>query len=533
MKAKNLIFIGIAALWSCNNMDQDLPMNQYITEEQKVDAKEANPERAQAAITGITGVFSSCMTVVDKHCDFGFPSIMMSADARGIDVVGLDLGYNWFAYSNELSDCTTNSYYTQMAWGHLYKQIFAANAAIKSLDPESEDPTIQFYMAQAHALRAFDYFMLAQIYQQPVNQDPTLPCVMLITEENEDEVAANGCLRSSSKDVYDLIQRDLNTAISLVEASGIAPEQVIAAKPKRFLSTAAIYGLRARVNLVIEKWADAASDAYNAIRSFNGAPLSFEAAAQPGFASIDDSNWMWGIAIATTDRVVTSGIVNWPSFMGSLNDGYASEGCWRMINKALFNSIPVSDARRGWWIDENQLSPNLTDAQQNWVFKKDMLPYTQVKFAPYQDVLGQGENANDIPLMRIEEMYLALAEAQAMSGDTDGGVQTLVNFIRQYRDPSYSFSSSSARDIQTEVLRQRRIELWGEGITYFDFMRQNRDLDRRGGGWEAQWCYDIPAGDPVRIIPIPNSEVQGNEMFRKSNTNNSASPIPTPVADID
>lgn len=33
---------------------------------------------------------------------------------------------------------------------------------------------------------------------------------------------------------------------------------------------------------------------------------------------------MWGIIISETDRVVTSGIVNWISHMGSFNYGYAN-----------------------------------------------------------------------------------------------------------------------------------------------------------------------------------------------------------------
>ena len=37
-----------------------------------------------------------------------------------------------------------------------------------------------------------------------------------------------------------------------------------------------------------------------------------------------------------------------------------------------------------------------------------------MKYGPYKGVMAQSTNASDIPLMRVEEMYLILAEAQAM-----------------------------------------------------------------------------------------------------------------------
>ena len=40
-----------------------------------------------------------------------------------------------------------------------------------------------------------------------------------------------------------------------------------------------------------------------------------------------------------------------------------------------------------------------------------------MKYGPYKGVMAQSTNASDIPLMRVEEMYLILAEAQAIGGE--------------------------------------------------------------------------------------------------------------------
>ena len=154
-------------------------------------------------------------------------------------------------------------------------------------------------------------------------------------------------------------------------------------------------------------------------------------------------------------------------------------------------------------------------------------PYLNCKFAPYQNVLDNDVNANDIPLMRVEEMYLILAEAQAMSGGD--GKSTLENFVRTYRDPAYTCTAS---DIQNEVYRQKRIELWGEGRIWFDVMRLNRGVDRRGAGYEENCVLLIPTGDANLLWRLPQTEINGNSALTDAD-NNKVAPVPTAVKDED
>lgn len=532
MNSKYLILpaLGLASaigLTGCYEMDT-IPMDQYVTEGEKVAALEANPEIAQAAIAGITGLFSTFQQVQDSHLDFGFPSLMIGSDSRGIDLVSESTGYNWYSEQVEFSDCNMNSRMTQLMWNHPYRQIFACNAALGKFNPDTEDPEMQFYLGQAYGFRAFDYFFLAQTYQFTYKGNEDKPCVMLITEKNEEEVAANGCGRSTVAEIYAQIIDDCDKAISYIETSGVKPEDVIENKPKRFFSLAAAYGLRARVNLVMNNWAEAQADAEKAIAAFKGSRLSMDAAAKPGFGDINASNWMLGIAIATTDRVVTSGIINFPSHMGSLCYGYASVGAWRKVNVNLFDYIPNSDVRKGWFLNEDGISYNLSESQQAYCDANKMPAYTQVKFAPFEGSLGTSTNGCDIPLMRIEEMYLIKAEAMAMGGDPAGGAGVLTEFVKGYRDPKYSFSAASAEDVQNEVWMQRRVELFGEGFSTFDLMRLKKPFDRRGAGYQADYTYNLAPDDPVLLMIIPQGEVNGNKGFTSADNNNPA-PQPTPV----
>lgn len=519
---------------SCSDLDTN-PLTGTVTTEQKIDSKEHNPEMVLAGVTGVAATLNTFMTILDRHNDFGYPALMLFSDSRGEDMVSYNTGYNWFAGAAEMSDCNTTSDHTRLAWGIPYQVIFAANAVLSETDAETTDPEVQFYRAQAMAFRAFAYMRLAQTYQFTYAGHESDPCVMLITEQNQEEAGIKGCARSSVEEVYAQIMTDLNSAVDLLEQSGIRPSDVLSSSPKRFISTAVAYGLRARANLVMQKWADAASDAQTAIslaQRSGLSPLTIAEASQPGFTSIDSHSWMWGIPVAETDRVATSGIINFPSHMGSLNYGYASVGAWRLINEKLFNEIPQTDARRGWWLDADGLSVNLNESQAAYAASAGVPPYGQVKFGPNQGVLGTSNNASDIPLMRVEEMYLILAEAQAMNGDAAGGATTLTDFVKTWRDTAYSCTASTATDVQNAVLQQRRIELWGEGITYFDFMRLNKTIDRRGGGFPTEWVYVVEPGSNVLRLPIPNTEVQGNELFRNANNNNPGAPAPTSVAEL-
>ena len=158
-------------------------------------------------------------------------------------------------------------------------------------------------------------------------------------------------------------------------------------------------------------------------------------------------------------------------------------GGWRRISPKLYNQIPESDVRKGWFLDDTGVSVNLPAAAQAYITKKGAPVYTQVKYGPMNDEWGSNNNATDVILMRVEEMYLIKAEAQAMNNDVSGGVNTLNSFVNTYRDPSYKCTATTGEAVQEAVWHQRRIEFWGEGLAYFDIMRLNKGVNRLGCGF--------------------------------------------------
>ena len=540
MKLRYLFAVPVAllAFTACEDLDTQ-PEGDILTGKQKQEISDALPQRAEAGVRAIFtqfNVYAPNYTLFNnavRHNDFGFSTNLGMMDANTEDVVAANVGYNWYGGGLRYTDRSYTSYESDIVWNNHYNIIFNANNVIASVDPETTDSQAQFYLAQGLAGRAFAYWSLAQLYQFNYKGHESSPCVPLITNENSSEAALNGAPRATVQDVYVQIKADLDKAIELLTATKQKRSD------RRYIDLAVAYGLRARMNLSMQNWGEAASDAANAIKTSDARPATIAEVSAPTFMNSNEPNWMWGVLIAETDDVVSSGIVNWISHCGTFNYGYGQYSGGRQISKKLYKTIDDTDIRKGWWTNEKGICPNISAEWQDYLsstFKptKDQqeegavaTPYLSCKFAPYQNVLDNDVNANDIPLMRIEEMYLIKAEAEAMSGGDGKG--TLVDFVKTYRDPAYEFSGT---DIQNEVYRQKRIEFWGEGLIWYDVMRLNKGVDRRGAGYTAAAVFNIPPGDPILLWRLPQTEIQGNSALTDDD-NNKATEAPKPVDDAD
>ena len=463
-----------------------------------------------------------------RHYDFGYASTMMMMDASGQDEPSQVSGNNWYNKPLRFVDRTANSETTYFIWNQCYKNIKVANDVLKSVDLENLSDVAKSYVGQAYAMRAFEYFTLIQLYQFSYKGHEDAAGVPIVTEKTA-EAEANNNPRAAVKDVYKQIMDDLNTAIDYLTDSRSAKSEI---------NRQVAYGLRARVNLVMQNWSDAAADAKKAAEGYT--PLSKDAAAAPGFNDVSASNWIWGNIVDESNDIVQSGILNFPSMMCSFTgNGYSPTYACRMINSKLWKEIPSTDVRKGWWIDENLNSPIVNpkyvvhqeDEDEDGNVVKYLAvynqtgdevaditePYTNVKFGAYKNQYGNELNACDIPLMRVEEMILIQAEATAMGGNVEEGKRILENFVRTYRDPSYTCNATTAEGVQDAVWFQRRVELWGEGFSFTDLLRLKKPLDRTGANYEVSVRFNLPAESPIFLYLIPEDEENHNEALVGNN----------------
>lgn len=517
---------------SCSDLDTN-PSGSTMSDGQLNEVLAQDPSKLKSEVSGMYANMIEYGAIAQwygdvRHYDFGYASTMMMMDASGQDEPSQVSGYNWYNKPLRFVDRTANSETTYFIWNQCYKNIKVANDVLKSVDLENLSDVAKSYVGQAYAMRAFEYFTLIQLYQFTYKGHEDAAGVPLVTEKTT-EAEANNNPRAAVKDVYKQIMDDLNIAIDYLTDSRSAKSEI---------NRQVAYGLRARVNLVMQNWSDAAADAKKAAEGYT--PLSKEAAAAPGFNDVSASNWIWGNIVDESNDIVQTGILNFPAMMCSFTgSGYSPTYACRMINSKLWKEIPSTDVRKGWWIDEN-LNSSIVDSKYV-VHQKDedeegnvvkylavynqtgdevadiTEPYTNVKFGAYKNQYGNELNACDIPLMRVEEMILIQAEATAMGGNVEEGKRILENFVRTYRDPSYTCNASTAEGVQDAVWFQRRVELWGEGFSFTDLLRLKKPLDRTGANYEVSVRFKLPAESPIFLYLIPEDEENHNEALVGNN----------------
>lgn len=537
MKMNNGYFVallGSAMLLttSCSDLDTN-PSGNTMSDGQLNEVLAQDPSKLKSEVSGMYANMIEYGAIAQwygdvRHYDFGYASTMMMMDASGQDEPSQVSGYNWYNKPLRFVDRTANSETTYFIWNQCYKNIKVANNVLKSVDLENLSDVAKSYVGQAYAMRAFEYFTLIQLYQFTYKGHEDAAGVPLVTEKTT-EAEANNNPRAAVKDVYKQIMDDLNIAIDYLTDSRSAKSEI---------NRQVAYGLRARVNLVMQNWSDAAADAKKAAEGYT--PLSKEAAAAPGFNDVSASNWIWGNIVDESNDIVQTGILNFPAMMCSFTgNGYSPTYACRMINSKLWKEIPSTDVRKGWWIDEN-LNSSIVDSKYV-VHQKDedeegnvvkylavynqtgdevadiTEPYTNVKFGAYKNQYGNELNACDIPLMRVEEMILIQAEATAMGGNVEEGKRILEDFVRTYRDPSYTCNASTAEGVQDAVWFQRRVELWGEGFSFTDLLRLKKPLDRTGANYEVSVRFNLPAESPIFLYLIPEDEENHNEALVGNN----------------
>ncbi len=517
MKKNNIFYTLMAcslAAVSCS-MDDIVPEGGTQLDEQVKETVSAVPDRVNADIFGMYTSLGDQFVVLGTsfHNDFGYPAQCLAQDANGPDMVSDNSGYEWMSVSFDYSDRNANYAVPAFRYGNPYNLIKLCNDIIASVDETTASGEVLYSIGQAKAMRAFGYWCIAPYYQFDYPNHKTAPCIPLVTEKTTDY--ANNP-RATCEVIYGQMITDLNDAIRYLEGYTRKPGSKVE------IDQQVAYGLRARVNLAMGNYAEAAADAAVAREGYT--PASIQDVSKPAFCRISEGNWMWGIQMDPTK--IIGPIASVTSFLSSFSgDGYATAtGVYKRINVLLYNKIDSKDVRKGWWVDADLKSPNLKGLSWGGVPGEDIpaleisgtkvpfVPYTNVKFACKSGV-GSTQNDNDWPLMRVEEMILIEAEGLAKSGRESEGAALLTEFVSTYRNPGY-VCNKTGKQLYDEIWKERRIELWGEGFSMSDIMRLGKPVVRvhgkDTGNWPADWAFNVAADDGYLLLRFPDSETNTN-----------------------
>ena len=515
---KTHIYISIAAALliaaSCDKMNQLEPQGGNSLTSQVLQTNQTVPSRINASFNGMFTKLGAPDSVFGsgRPDDWGFLMIGFSGDIEAADVVLVNSGYNWFSTCGALTSRNADYANPYVRYAAPYNEIAAANEVIKSYPEGTTDQAAIYNIAQAHAIRAFAYLNLAPYFQfgyAAGGRD--LPCVPLVTEDTENFTENP---RASVEEVYQLIISDLTYAIENLEGY-VRPN-------KSRIDVQVAYALRARAYLNMQEWSLAAADAEKALEGYS--PATMAEVSKPFLYDISEHNWIWGYDMQT-DVAMENPYATSSAWLRSFSgDGYsAGTQVYSCCNSLLYDRIPDTDVRKGWWVNSELESPLLAGVTWDGVsgnavgpleidnVKTPFLPYTNVKFGMF--TVGGTSNDEDWPFIRAEEMILVQAEGLIKSGQTEAGKAVLEDFVRTYRDPSYS-ADAGGRTLADEIWFQRRVELWGEGFSNPDTRRLNKPLVRFHEGTAsnvpAAFRFNMPADDGWWLMRFTSSEKNTN-----------------------
>ncbi len=416
---------------------------------------------------------------LSNHSQFGYGSMMHIRDVLTADLFRSGSGYNWFI--NWAENCYLGANYRQAAqiWNFYETAIAATNKLIGAIDEDNATDTQREYLGVAYAFRAMHYLDVARMYEylpsaatkgcSYIGQPLTNLTAPIITEKTTPEQLAQ-LTRATREEMRAFIKSDLDKAEAYLAN--------YRRKSKLLPDLACVYGLQARLSMWVTDYDTAARKARLAITQSGATPLSESEMLdiENGFNCTTPSSWMWG-AQPREDNELVGGVVNWPSWMcNETSYGYTSVGVPVRITPSLYNAIDQNDMRRKLFrVSDDYSEPHLASTNL-----QDLPRYASLKFRPYKgayDDISVGSQSA-YPLMRVEEMYFIEAEAKAHSSIIDG-VELLNAFMSQYRVAGYNYSTdANEQDVIQEIVKQKRIELWGEGQAFFDYKRLDMPVDR-------------------------------------------------------
>lgn len=461
--AFTLGLVGALALTSC--IKETFPQGGSATSEQMT----SNTKAFEALLRGIPGYLMQPTTHAGNHYEIGYPALVTIREMMLNDVAIENIGYEWFGCWHENTYQGENYIYGQFIWNYYTELVMTTNKVIEFDEGENTDEAILPHIGAAYAYRAMLWLDMGQMYEFKPNLYTSKPEVEGLTiphlREGMTEDEARNNPRLPKEELVELIRADLQKAIEYTHDRGrlsmAMPDEAVA------------YGLLARLEMWNEDYEAAKAAAEKAIELSGCTPLT-EAqwtSTTSGFNSLDSQNsWMLGLALTEESPAVKTGILNHASwFCAETYFGYCGAGAFRKADAKFYSQISDKDFRKkSWKAPEGSKLDVPMIADTEYYFQENLPELAGIKFRP-----GAGNTddyligaKSDFPLMRVEEMHFIIAECEARNGNAD----YLFNFMRTYRNPDYNIFVEG-EELIAEVLFQKRVEFWMEGVLFFDYKR--------------------------------------------------------------
>ncbi|WP_448518700.1 RagB/SusD family nutrient uptake outer membrane protein [Rhodoflexus sp.] len=461
-----LVLLAGFSLWSCQSA-----LN--IEPRQSIDASRAlnSPEAVNAAITN---VYSYLKAQVLYGRDLIATVEAMADNSRIINRAG-------GRYVNQGNNVLGSHV---GGWATYFAAVNEINLILEALPGVAFTETRRSEIeGELRCIRALLYFNMSRIYGWDpgavVSQFDKGSVPLMLTGISKLTQITQPA-RAPIRDMYQQLYRDLQEAIQKAPTTG-GPHRI---------TRGAAFAIFAKVALYNTDWENAARYATNAINSNVG-------------RLVTNANYI----PAWRERVHPESI-----FEILFQIDAESHGVNESNQSAFTTRVSLtSNALGGWgavvptpeFLALHQTGDIRRQLYQNGVNRSNIVVEECTKFLGKTGTIYM----DHIPVLRVSEMILIRAEAQARLGNAAQALAD-VNTIRT-RAGLQPLAGLSGEALLNEIFLQRRLELAFEGDRWFDLKRLGRDVIKATG--------NLQFGDPRYLAPIPLRELQANSSLVQNN----------------
>ncbi len=467
------------------------------------------PEGIKALLNGIYDAFSKD-TYYGRNM-YGYEG------AKGLDFFVRVSSGNTFERENRYSESTQSAGQASGLWMTIYGAIRTSTTLLENIDKtqglSADEKAV--ISGEARALRALAYFDLMRLFAYP-------PRFSVPGGAEYDEQYALGLPIIENMDMvnnilqYEIRRKTAQETYTYIEDEFLEAKAMLSGKnsPAGHINYTAVCALLSRLYLYMNRWDDVILMGEEALTAGQGTySLIPYDSYKTTYYKANNSENIWELVYNLTDNLGSNSLnslVRKPTHNnpGAANDGqvsqnlgYAAYGLFPATVSFLKNTVNGVEDVRGYLVCDLG------------IVNKDYKGYRKYVGEAYHFVYN-------LPIIRLPEIYLNLAEAYLSSDNVDlVNAEKYYNYIRQARVKDSGFNSTDITTCKNLVLTERRRELMLEGHTYWDYFRRGQTLQRpellENANKRTIAFGAGKSGSRTQVIyPIPLNELEANKAIR-------------------
>ena len=508
---KKILFSTILTLAATATMTLTTSCEDQLDIEQKgvIPSEKFYQTDADAEAALVAAYEGFMCNVVGRNHDGGGPGIYtpykIITNMCGDDVLYASGNYGDHEFSGMLNEFRydAEAEVPKFMYTGLYLSVYTCNLVTDHFQNAADTPVKKRCVAEARVLRAFDYFLLANLWDNPpfvdhvlartdlpynCNKDPENPMdhkqlILWVAKECE-EAAADLDERKGTDDKDGAVKVTKGFAWALAGKAYLFAGEYDKAKTalKKVIDSgkyALVPGDRYMDNFHIE--GDGNEEKVFEINFEYNAGKGAWAGMIQRSSWMESNAWNWRAGnFVKSPQSVYSGIDGWgglgvPQWFGDefyANDGdsYRFKATLKHIDDAVYKMEYADPALNAMSVEEKMKSKEvgINDPVQGLYDNSFWLAFKQIIRKADTDGNKYGDNIrlNNYVVMRYAEVLLNYAEACLNTGD-QSEAKKYINMIQE-RAGSKTISQTVDMDV---LKREKSYELWLEGCRWFDVMR--------------------------------------------------------------